>query len=117
MISIAPPKAVVGATAGRGRGVVDRRVVDDGIDARGVDDGADGREAALAVAACVALTTSGWRAGSVEGFVLGFADSLDATGATVGAAAAVRVGSGADAGAVMGCAGVTAGAMMRSANA
>ncbi len=116
MISIAPPKAVVGATSGRGRGVVERRVVDDGIDARFVVDGADGREAALALAASVALTTSGSRAGSVESSVLGFADSLDAAAATVGAAAAVRAGAGADTGAVMRCEGVTAGVMMRSAN-
>jgi len=131
MISIAPLRAVVGATAGRGRVVlegrvvvdgigargVDDRVVEDEIDERGVDDGAAGAEAALASAACGAWTTLRSRTGSVEGSVLDLAGSLEGTGATVGAAAAVAVGAGAETGTVMRCAGVTVGVMMRSANA
>jgi hypothetical protein len=130
MISIAPLRAVVGATAARGRVVLEGRVVDDGIGARGVDDrvvedeiercvddGAAGAEAALAPAACGAWTTLRLRIGSVEGSVLDLAGSLEGTGATVGAAAAVAVGAGAETGAVMRCAGVTVGVMMRSANA
>jgi len=121
MISIEPPRGVVGAAVGCGRGVVEGRVFNEGIDARRVDRGADAAGVAVASATSVALTTLGPRVGSVEGSGVGFAGSTDSTGGTVGAAA-VRAGAGADAatgavtGVAMRCAGVIDGPMMRSAN-
>jgi len=121
MISIEPPSAVVAAAVGCGRGVVEGRVVDEGIDARRVDRGTDAAGVAVESATSVALTTLGPRADSVEGSGVGFARSADSTGGTVDDSA-VRAGAGADAGAgavagaAMRCAGVTDGPMMRSAN-
>ena len=121
MISIEPPSAVVGAAVGCDFGMVEGRVFDEGIDARRVDRGADAVGVAVASATSVALTTLGPRGDSVEGSGVGFADSTDSTGGTVGAAAvragaSVDVGAGADAGAATRCTGVTDGPMMRSAN-
>ena len=95
--------------------MVEGRLVGDGTDARGVGVDADGAAVALAWAVCATFTTAGSRAGAVEGSVLGFAGSLVAGGATVGAAAAV--GGGAGAGEALWWGGAIAGAMMRSANA
>jgi len=121
MISIEPPSAVVGAAVGCGRGVVEGRVVDEGLDARGVDRGADAAGVTVAGATSVALTTLGARAGSVDGSEVGFAGSTDSVGGTVDdsavrGGAGADVGAGADAGAAMRCAGVIDGPMMRSAN-
>ena len=68
---------MIGATAGRGRVVVEGRVVDAGIDARFVVDGADGTGATFA---CAALTTLDSGEGSVEGSVRGVGDSLPGAG-------------------------------------
>src|SRR6185369_14504242 len=92
MISIEPPSAVVAAAVGCGRGVVEGRVVDEGIDARRVDRGTDAAGVAVESATSVALTTLGPRADSVEGSGVGFARSTDSTGGTVDDSA-VRAGA------------------------